>query len=627
MSANSDLDINLNPARFKFSKGNTPLDLMSDNDHDSLLQYLTARLKSGNHGRGVKLSRYASIDKLISTWQKLNPADSKRDAEEDNTGRTQALPMNLPLLATHLEDMVSFFAELYAPTGRNFYTIPTAVQAEGAKMLANKMNQDTKARKYYKEICSTFRTLLKYNVGGFSVTWEEGLGVGQAAQAGNRVESIDMYNYLWDPSIRDVARICTDAEWAARISLKNRTWLTRKALKGSLARINELLTTHDEKIQMSNSRGKMATYFKFPPSHVGLTVDGKDSRTSAGSGSVDWASYGAGLESDTAMEIPGFEVVEMFCWVNPTQLKLKPSIETDSVDDNDESLELWRFVIIDNCQVCRADPVAGITGEDPEIPHYLCYHTQDDMKEAQRSVMEMMRGFQRFGSFLMNIYVAGARKNTWGMKGYDPQMIDMSAIDKGDVAGWIPSKQPGRDIRTGLMSLDTSSNIEDSFKMLSQMLELVRVFYPSQGQPAQIAGIDRAVKSQVSAVLQGSTRRLHMSSKLMDADMMSPMRIQQYRNLVLNEAEGLQDLKEEDVGQILGSGLSSIDSERIVGEIKEIIMALMQNPQVAQTYDLAKIFSYMGRLLNSPFDLGDFVLQQVQQVQGAGLPVPPMEGQ
>ncbi len=604
--------VNVREPSLTLPKGEQMLDQLPDDKHSALLDFLTSRLKSGNQDRTSRLLRYSRIDKLISTWQKLSKEDAQRAAIEDNTGKQQAIPMNIPILAAHLEDSVSFFAEIFAPQGRDFYVLAPRDLSEPAKELAKKMNRDTKSRKYYKAICGCMRSLLKYNLGGLSVRYEEGSGVGQLAEGGNRIEAIDMYNYLYDPSIQELDRIPTEAEWAARISQKNRSWFLRRGLRKELARIDRLF----DEARKKNVEMNQATFFKYAPSFVGLSEDGEDDRSgSRNAQGVDWESYGASLSTDTTVPIQGFELIEMYCWLSPEEFGLDVSAGEQAAGDDSQGLDkhgnsysLWRFLIADTSQIVLAEKVSAET-ESEEIPHYFAFYTQDDMKGSQRSNMEMMRPFQRLISFLFNIIVAGARKNIWGLKGYDPQMFDLTKIQQGDVAGNIPSKVPGRDVRSGLMTLDSSSGTERVFEMLGAVREIMQSLYPAQALPAQIAGIDRAVKNQVSAVMQGVARRLHMTARLLDDDLLGPMRMQAYRNLAAFDSDGLDGLTEEEVGKILSSGMGQLNKEVLVADLRELIFALMQNPESAAQFDLPGLFTQLSRFMNSPVDLGEFVVQ------------------
>src|SRR5690606_3596054 len=117
--------------------------------------------------------------------------------------------------------------------------------------------------------------------------------------------------------------------------------------------------------------------------------------------------YGASLGTDTYLDVAGFEIVEMYCWISPEQFGLEnqatPSGLETLADEDGNTYSLWRFLIGGSAQILLAERVDG-----EEIPHYFAHMTQDDMRGAQRSQMEMIRPFQRFISFLFNIMVAGA---------------------------------------------------------------------------------------------------------------------------------------------------------------------------------------------------------------------------
>jgi len=607
------------------------LETLSEQQHKELLEFLTSRLKFGAQNRLTKLQRYARIDKAISTWQKLSKNDTQRLLDEENFGTSKAININLPILATHLEDMTAFFAEVFSSQSQDFYTVPSKEDSRPAKVLADKMNRDTKARRYYSELCKGFRSLLKYNSGGWAVRWESGGGQGQLAQPGNRIESIDMYNHIYDTSITDVTKLSSEAEFSARVTLKNRMWITKKAMRGDLQRVTHLpgFRPTDANNGVAPASVKNATFWKNPPTQAGLNEDGSDTKTAGQS--MDWAGYGLELQTEGTKNISGFEVIEMYCWLNPAQFKLlseTPTQETGGTggtDSKGDEYSLWRFTIIDSAQVCSAVPVAGIGDGEPEIPHYLGFMTDDDTKESYRSIMELMRPFQRFGSFLLNIVIAAARKNVWGLKGYDPAMFDMSKIEQGEVAGLIPSKIPGRDVKTGLMTLDSTTGTDKAMEMLGQSQALMNSMFPSQALPSQVAGIDRAIKNQVAAVMQGVQRRLHMSCKGVDSSIMTPLRLQCYRNISQFDKEGMVGLDEELVAKILGSGLNQLNREAVASEVKEMIYAVIQNSQAAALFDVGDMMTYWSRLMDSPSDLGDFAKPQqpVAQIGPDGKPVPP----
>ena len=211
---------------------------------------------------------------------------------------------------------------------------------------------------------------------------------------------------------------------------------------------------------------------------------------------------------------------------------------------------------------------------------------------------------------MYNIYVAGMRSNVWGVKGVDPTMFDTSRLRKGDTAVVLESKQPGRDVRSGMLTMDNSAGVENVMGVVAQTLELKNQFFPSQALPSQIAGMDRAVKSQVTTVVQGAQRSLRMLLRVLDSSLMLPTRLAAFRNLKRNDGQDIDAMTDEDVAKLMGSGIESMESERVSEALWNLLHAVIQNSESMQTFDVPKILTYLSRVMNLSVDLGMFVRQQ-----------------
>lgn len=590
---------------------------LSDEQLNTLTHYLRTRLSSGVRARDRRINRYSKIDRLISTWQKLSPEDSKREQTEDNTGRQAALPVNLPVLASSLDDYVSYFAEALAPISNPFFS------ANGDKKVAallDKFNRDAAAQNYYGNLVMTLRSLLKYNLGGFRINWDSGTRYGKTVGSpGNSWKSLDLYNTLWDPSIREPTNLSSKGEWAATIEIENRLEIVRRAIAGEWVNLGNILE--------SNVQSHTNSYYREPAVSANIGQEGLDSRTSdakMGAQQIDWSAYGLGLATDLGPEVDGFETVDMVAYLVPCQFGLLTQAEEDELTQRGEDpelwLEMWRFVLV-NDRLVHAEPILDrslvIQGEKQELPFYLAFLTNDQLKEAQRSLMELQRGFQRFASAMYNIYTAGMRKNVWGQKAYDASAIDEDVFKRGDAAGAIRIKQPGRDVRTAISDISTSSGVQETLTGVNTSLELKNRFFPAQALPSQIAGIDRAVKSQVTQVTQGATRPLRTLLRLLDANLMRPTRIKAYRNLKIFDPEGVEAVTDEDVAKLMGSGIESIEAERVSELLWQLLYAIIQNQESMQVFNIPDMFTYLGRVGNLSVDLGSFVRQQQQPAQPA----------
>lgn len=580
--------------------------------HDRTLQYLESRLRQGQVKRPSRLQRYARIDKMVSTWQRLSDEDSQRKAKQELTGEAQALNINLPLITTHLEDVVSFYTGIYSPTNGQFFQMPLDPKStEAGKTLVTKLNSDAEASKNYKWLARMLRSLFKYNFGGMHLWWgsKDGLGLDPDQTGGmNWAEAIDPYNFLWDTTVHDPADIPRKAEWAARIQQVNRKYLLDMEIANSYVGIKEVMV--DQEGMNSNS----ASFYRYPPFQAGVTSE--DEPTQDGI-QINWAAYGAALGSDEAAPILGHEKIDMYCWVNPQQLGLNGAEE--------QAWELWRFHIIDMKRIVYAKKMAYVKTEQSEleakveIPFYCGYEKQDEMGYAQRSTAELLSPFQSFASFLMNAHINQARSSIWGIQAYDQQMFDFGQLPPGSVAGRVPSKQPGRDVRSGLLDIKGNMNSENTMQNLMMVMQLMQQLFPAQAMPAQVAGIDRAVQSQVAAVMQGMSRRLHMTVRILDDDIMGPFTHASYLNIALNSDTALTNLTDSDARLILGSGLQQLNIEQAEAAFRELFFAILQNPALVQEndIDIFAMIEYWSALKTLRVPVASFKKQQPTQPQGA----------
>lgn len=576
--------------------------MLNELSHNELLSYLHCRLDDGNRRRADRLRRYSNVDKTISTWQRLSMADTERKEKQENSGQAQALNMNLPLTHTHTEDMVALFSAIYAPTQGDFVNVPDKSVEEQSKNLIEKMNADGVRGKYFKELCKMLRSIFKYNISGFVLDWNLPPAETNDEDKGwNLLSAIDQYNFIWDTTLVDPADIAKKAEWAAIFSRESRMHF----IKGDGSDYVGLSGVLDKA-----TNGSTAKYYRSPPNYAGIGFE--DAKTSRGQ-SMDWEAYGAGLINDGAVDIgEAFEKTRMWCWLNAADFGLGGAKRTGA--SYIDKLTLWEFTIVGDERIVAADPVMVSDVPADTIPLFVGFLNQDEMGEAQRSQVELMTPFQNYASFIVNADVQGTRSAIYGLQGYDPQMFDMASLPAGAVSGRIPSKIPGRDVRTGLQNINTSYDSSGSMQKFQQLMALLQQFFPSQALPNQIAGMDRAIQSQVAAVMQGVSRRLHMLVRVLDDDVFNPIRMGMYRNIVAYSAANTQGVNDTLARKILGSGLQQLNREAAAQAMQQLLFAVIQNPQSASEVDILGLMAFWGNLLNMSIDLNQFKRQAAPPV-------------
>lgn len=612
--------------------------LRNDKMHDRLLDYLVTRLRLGKEGRDQRIRKYTQIDRDVAAFLKLDDEDRKRQMDHERTGSPQATKVSLPLMFVHLDDMMTYYAQTFAPNRGMFYHSGDPKETEEATQLVAIMNNHAVYAGYYRQLLRSIWAILKYNVGGVWNSWdrqygpsieatEVGTRVGQKLVfAGNCIKAIDMYNFLCDPAV-EMVNLHKDGEWVAEASMVSHYGLKSKCLE---ERYYNCETALDGPTQ-----GVAAEYYKDPPMESRLDNDDSQAK------SFSWYSYITGV--DSYMLNGAFELVTMYIKINPNDFGLVQGSNATKAGRN--RYEIWRFTILNGDRIIECEYMNNMHGE---LPAYIGVLNDDNMREAAKSVAEILNPLQQFSSFLLNTHVLANRKNIYGTTYYDPSCIDMTVIPQGEVAARVPIKPQGwgRDIRTMVQHdsnmLDTKQTLGD----LQGMMSLIDQFFPTQSLPSQIAGIDRAVDSQVAAVQQGANRRQQKGARLIDESMLRPMRCSMYYNIVQYQQDNaavadfytgkevkidLSKLRDMNLSLIIGQGLKALDRQAMQGQLREIIFAMIQAPTISERIDLLGLLDYWTSMMDLEMNLKQFELAPPTAalpgaaggVPGAGAPVQP----
>lgn len=601
----------------------------SEENYENLLRYLRCRIQRAQEKRNRRVERCTKIDRTISTWRKLTPEDSARDLTAEQTGKNFAIPFNIPVLASHLDDMVSYFAEALAPIQNPF---STATGETRITALTKRLNRDAVARNYYLEVVKTVRSCLKYNFGGMTVEWEDGAEAASSLfnvnQPGNTWLALDPYNTFWDPTVTNPKHIPHRAEYAGSVSITNRFEILKNYNAGKWVNVEGILSSatrqdNDESFRDGMTPARLRIWKN--PSNAIPGDAGSDSRSSGKEPNElteqDWSDLGLGIEDEVTGDASRveYERIKLYCWIVPDQFNLlsaddKRQLEEAQIDTS-TFLQLWCFELIDGQTIVSAFPIPerSPNRQRAVIPFYAAYLTEDQVQEAQRSIMELMRGFQRFATAMHDLYVEGTRSNIYGVTVYNADMVNTSTWPANQASGRVGVKNIGnRSVRDVIDQIGRGSNLGEAMQGVESSLSLKDQLFPSQALPGQVSSMERAVTSQVASVVHGAQRSLRMLLRLLDSTVMMPTRMAAVRNLEMFEPEtaGTSEVTDEEVAEALGSGIESMEAERIVEACWRLLIAVTQNQESMQYYDVPKILGKIGRLMNLSFDMSEFARPQ-----------------
>ena len=451
-------------------------------NHDILLEYLLERMRLGKDARDARLGRLGRIDREVSGWiVRTSDDEIARETAKTQNGTPVALESNLPIAFIHLDDMMTYFAQTFAPNRGMFYQLAKPDEQEIASQLVSLMNYHAVYSGYYRQLLLSLWSILKYNCGGVTLEWAteygpklvtDGRGNTQVESvqtfAGNRIEALDLYNTFWDPTVHPV-NVHKDGEWAAKARRRSLYWLKSKCMDNLYYNCSDMLEAGDDEF---GAPGSYATYYINPPQEARLS-----SRLSSG-GRDDWMSI---LGESWVMDEGQFELVDITIRINPNDFGLVDGDAAAKAARN--QYEIWRFTILNGERIIAC---VHLNNVHRHIPFYFGIINDDTSGEESKSPAEVIQPLADFASFLMNIHVKACRKNVWGTTYYDPSVVDYSGVPPGEVAARVPIKAQGygKDIRNYVYHdskvLDTKQTLQD----MQGVMTIIDQFFPTQSMPS-----------------------------------------------------------------------------------------------------------------------------------------------
>lgn len=591
-------------------------------NHKKLLEYLMHRVTAGASARDRRIERFRQIDRDVAGWVQLSPEDKERESEKQSTGRPMPVDSVLPIIFRQIDDAMTYFMQVFAPESGFYHAVGSADNQSALNSVVEIMNEHATHSGAVVDLLRVLYDGLKYNVGGALTEWA--FETGQKIQSnsdtdeleisteivwqGNRLQALDMYNTFWDGSVHST-QVPYKAEYAGWAELISEFRFMELGSQGMFAQV--------EAVIKGAQIGEMGSViYKHPPKEVGIFSDTNEGLQES------WDSI---LGGHLPVQIEeGIEQIHIFCKLVPRQFGLVPA----KARKRDE-LEIWRFTISDQNYITRAIHMNNAHGQIPM--NFLKPH--DSNLGVEKSWAEYVEPMQRFASFLINTHVLSARRNLWNLTVYDESIIPLSKIPKGEVTARVPitAKGQGKDIRNAIWQnsdvLDTSGTLNE----VDQVLRLLEDLFPAQARPSQVAGMDRAVKSQVMSVVQGSTRRMQKTARLIGLQFFRPAKQQQAFNLMqfqnttrLVKSDGsildIDPVKlREAFDQMhrIGTGIKSIDREQTSEALMDIIDRLVQIPGVNERIDIIGLIDYVAKLKDSDLNILQFDLQKQKANQQA----------
>src|SRR3546814_1664594 len=97
----------------------------------------------GKNAREERLPRIGRIDRDVAGWIiRTDETEVERERKKTQTGQPVAMDQNLPLTFIHIDDMMTYLAQTFAPNRGMFYQIAKPENVDVASQLVSLMRSE-----------------------------------------------------------------------------------------------------------------------------------------------------------------------------------------------------------------------------------------------------------------------------------------------------------------------------------------------------------------------------------------------------------------------------------------------------------------------------------------------------
>ena len=576
--------------------------------HKELIDYIKTRLDFAKEMHKNQINRYTAIDKEVSGYMVLDEDDRQRQMDNAKGYGPKVYDVNIPLVATQMDEAVIFFTTVFFPEEGPYNAVTTASKQDVAKGFSTLMNKQGAFYKHFTHFAKGAYSGLKYNIGSWLVEWEETKGsvvtnaegsIGveikedQVVMMGNRLEFLNPYNTLLDPSVHPT-EVHEKGEFFAIIEPKTAFRAQIMAQREEIFNLDLIMN-----VETGETRGEFeSSYYTQMPE-----VHGDSRRAGQGTSKTNWFNFLSGFTSSG--KINGLEFINIYIWLPGKNFGLGDS----------DKYQIWRITLV-NMIAVRAVQLINAHGF---LPVVSTVPWDDEFGQEANSFAEMLLPYQRFSSFQINVHQRASRKALYNLIIYNSRLVPKMA-DADSLGGKVPfnATADDNDITKAVKVLSDVPDTGNTISDIEAMDGLMQKILPTDILK-QVASLERATQYQAAATVQGANRRNLKIAKTIDVQAFGIARkIQMYNILQFQQSvEVIGDngelveidpsaLREQEMEFAISDGLRGLDKLILVETLKDVLTLLVQNPTAAAEFNIADIIDYLTTLIGDHTGFSQF---------------------
>lgn len=606
----------------------TPLSRLADPElHGYVLGYLNERLRYSAQEMKAFHSRWTANERRLQGYVELEDWD-QRLQEQNDTGRpAQATPIRVPYAMAALWTIRTYLLHTFC-ANRPLFPLSAANSAQvGAAETMELLLQYQADHTGLVECFNTwFQDALAYGVGVLRTKWcntyalrtrwqpqqgpiMQGLLPAQQRKrelvySGNEVANVDPFRFLPDP----------------------RFPMTEVNRKGEFVFWRDTVGLH-ELLSLAAQEGSGFAYIdQIPP----LSSDDMDSLSdrnlrSLGQDTGDPRGTARGTVRSVKVDQGTIEIV-------PQELGLGEGTLP----------EKWIFSIANGARIIQARQF----GADHDLhPVAVIEPFSTGYGLGQLGMMDYLAPIEDLISFLANSRMANVKTCVNNMFVYDPHKVEEQDLQNPEPGLLVRLRREawGTDVRQAIQQFPvvdvTQGHVRDMELLMKLGERLTAASDALMGIKEDTS--TRKTATEVRVATESAASRLAALARVISVQGVMPLvhqlslNTQQYLTEEFEQmvagADGVARPLHVTPGQLVGDyyymvhdGTLPVDKGGLIATWKEIFLGIAQNPQLAQRFDLVKIFEYLARIAGA-VNIKDFAVapQMPQGMPGMPQPMPP----
>ena len=591
-------DIKVRDYGYKYPEG---LDLRPGSElHSKIVSEVSTRARDSYSIMSRRHEDWNKIDETLTTYITLDDEEELIKTQDIRKPVSIVVPFSYAVLDTLLTYMTMVF--LVDPIFK--YKGITSEDTVGAMMLEKVIQTQCNYSKVALSLHTQFRDSFAYGLGVSTPIWYDEYGyktvydtIGNKSREehiifeGNRLDNIDPYLYLPDPSAP-----INDPKKGGYVGWIDRTnyisLLDREAEDENIFNVQYLAGV--------DGRSCLLT---------GLGESGRETKFGGSAYGTSW----------TATSTP-MDITYMYMKIIPKEWKL----------GKEEYPEKWMFAVGADSVVIMAQPLEL---DHNRYPVSICCPDYDGYSLSPIGRLETLQGLQSILDFLMNSHVKNVRKAINDMLIVDPYLVNMKDFEDPKAGKLIRMRRTawGRGVKDAVSQLAVNDVTRNHMADTAVVIDMMQ---RASGSVDSLMGIMREGSERRSATESRATTQSALSRLARMAKICSIMTMRDIGYMFASHTQQLmtqevyasiagrnQTELEEEYGQSVGMKISpfdinvnydidvgdgSIESGEFADNWTMLYQILATNPAVGSGFDMARIFKHIARLSGAK-NVNDFV--------------------